>query len=281
MDKQRTLNCAGRLVSLDRPKVMGILNITPDSFFSGSRMEGIDAALKKAEAMLAAGADFLDVGGISTRPGAEEVGEEEELQRVLPVVAAICKRFPEALVSVDTVRATVARQAVEAGACMVNDISAGRLDPALYETVAALRVPYVLMHMQGTPRNMQKNPQYENVVTEVLDFLIAELGRLRALGVHDVIVDPGFGFGKTLAHNYQLMSNLRAFQILETPILAGVSRKSMITRLLGVSADEALNGTTALHMAALLNGAAILRAHDVREAVETVRIYEALLTAPR
>jgi dihydropteroate synthase len=147
--------------------------------------------------------------------------------------------------------------------------------------VAALRVPYVLMHMQGTPRNMQKDPQYENVVTEVLDFLIAELGKLRALGVHDVIVDPGFGFGKTLAHNYQLMSNLRAFQILETPILAGVSRKSMITRLLGVSADEALNGTTALHMAALLNGAAILRAHDVREAVETVQIYEALLTAPR
>jgi dihydropteroate synthase len=281
LDKQRTLNCAGRLVSLDRPKVMGILNITPDSFFAGSRMEGIDAALKKAEAMLAAGADFLDVGGMSTRPGAEEVGEEEELNRVLPVVSAICERFPSALVSVDTVRATVARQAVEAGACMINDISAGRLDPDLYETVAALRAPYVLMHMQGTPRNMQKDPQYKNVVTEVLDFLIAELGKLRALGVHDVIVDPGFGFGKTLAHNYELLSNLRAFEILETPVLAGVSRKSMITRLLDVSPDEALNGTTALHMAALLNGAAILRAHDVREAVETVRIYEALLTAPR
>jgi dihydropteroate synthase len=231
--------------------------------------------------MLAAGADFLDVGGMSTRPGAEEVGEEEELNRVLPVVSAICERFPSALVSVDTVRATVARQAVEAGACMINDISAGRLDPDLYETVAALRAPYVLMHMQGTPRNMQKDPQYKNVVTEVLDFLIAELGKLRALGVHDVIVDPGFGFGKTLAHNYELLSNLRAFEILETPVLAGVSRKSMITRLLDVSPDEALNGTTALHMAALLNGAAILRAHDVREAVETVRIYEALLTAPR
>jgi dihydropteroate synthase len=260
---------------------MGILNITPDSFFAGNRMDSIDAALKKAEAMLTAGADFLDVGGMSTRPGAEEVGEEEEINRVLPVVAAICKRFPSALVSVDTVRALVARQAVEAGACMINDISAGRLDPALYETVAALRVPYVLMHMQGTPRTMQKDPHYEDVVTEVLDFLIAELGKLRALGIHDVIVDPGFGFGKTLAHNYELMSNLRAFEILETPILAGVSRKSMITRLLGVSPDEALNGTTALHMAALLNGAAILRAHDVREAVETIRIYEALLTAPR
>lgn len=252
---------------------MGILNLTPDSFFAGSRAVGMEDALKKAEAMLAQGADLLDVGGMSTRPGAGDVEQEEEMRRTLPVIEAICAHFPDALVSVDTVRSSVARRAVEAGACMVNDISAGRLDPAMYETVAGLHVPYVLMHMQGTPRTMQKNPQYGDVVTEVLDFLIAELGKLRALGVADVIVDPGFGFGKTLAQNYELMRGLRAFQILEAPVLAGVSRKSMITRLLGVSAEEALNGTTALHMAALCKGASILRVHDVREAVETVQIF--------
>jgi dihydropteroate synthase len=280
LHKQQTINCAGRLVELDRPRVMGILNATPDSFYAGSRAEAVDAILKKAEAMLAAGADFLDVGGMSTRPGAEEVGEEEELRRAIPAVEAIRAHFPEALISIDTVRAAVARRAVEAGACMINDISAGRQDPAMYETVAALRVPYVLMHMQGTPQTMQRDPQYDNVVTEVLDFLIAELGKLRALGVHDVVVDPGFGFGKTVAYNYELMRHLRAFQILEVPVMAGVSRKSMITRLLGVPAEEALNGTTALHMVALLNGAGILRVHDVREAVETVKIFLSLNYIP-
>ncbi|MBK8491909.1 MAG: dihydropteroate synthase [Saprospirales bacterium] len=255
---------------------MGILNITPDSFFPGSRVSGIDGMLERAEGMLRDGATFLDVGGMSSRPGAELVSEEEELQRVLPAVEALHARFPEALISIDTVWASVAREAVEAGACMVNDISAGRLDAAMYETVAALRVPYVLMHMQGTPQHMQEDPQYDDVVVSVLDFLIAELGKLRALGIHDVILDPGFGFGKTVEHNYSLLKNLSAFHILEAPLLVGLSRKSMITRVLDVSPGNALNGTTALHMVALQQGAQILRVHDVKEAAEVVRIFRQL-----
>lgn len=273
---QRTLNCKGRLLTLDRPLVMGILNITPDSFFEGSRVGTGDDLLARAERMLAEGADMLDVGGMSSRPGAELISEEEELGRVLPVIASLHRHFPEAILSIDTIRATVARQAVEAGASLVNDISAGRLDEAMYETVAALRVPYVLMHMQGMPRTMQQDPHYEDVVVEVLDFFIAEMGKLRALGVHDIILDPGFGFGKTLAHNYELLNGMQAFQILEAPVLTGLSRKSMVTRLLGVSPQEALNGTTALHMVALRNGARILRVHDVKEAVEVVKIFEQL-----
>ena len=273
---QNTLNLKGKLLSLDHPLLMGILNLTPDSFFPGSRVSGIDGMLERAEGMLRDGATFLDVGGMSSRPGAELVSEEEELQRVIPAVEALHARFPEALISIDTVWASVAREAVEAGACMVNDISAGRLDAAMYETVASLRVPYVLMHMQGTPRNMQQDPQYDNVVTTVLDFLIAELGKLRDLGVHDVILDPGFGFGKTVAHNYSLLKNLSAFHVLEAPLLVGLSRKSMITRVLDVPPAEALNGTTALHMVALQQGAQILRVHDVKEAAEVVRIFRQL-----
>jgi dihydropteroate synthase len=270
---QRTLNCKGRLVLLDKPLVMGILNVTPDSFYDASRVQGKDTLLRQAGKMLEEGAAFLDIGGMSSRPGADLVPVEEELSRVVPALEALHREFPEALLSVDTVWARVAREAVAAGACMVNDISAGRLDPALYETVAALQVPYVLMHMQGTPRTMQRDPHYDDVVVEVLDFLIAELGKLRELGLHDVIVDPGFGFGKSLSHNYQLLRNLRALQILETPVLVGLSRKSMVTRLLGVTPQEALNGTTALHLAALQQGAGILRVHDVKEAVEVVRIF--------
>lgn len=255
---------------------MGILNVTPDSFFPGSRFSGVDAILEKAEQMLEEGATFLDIGGMSTRPGAEPVSAEEELRRVLPAVEALCARFPEALVSIDTVWASVARAAVNAGACMVNDISAGRMDPDMYGTVAALRTPYVLMHMQGNPQNMQQNPQYDDVLTVVMDFLIEELGKLRALGVHDVILDPGFGFGKTLAHNYALLKQLASFKILEAPLLVGLSRKSLITRLLDVPPDRALNGTTALHLVALQQGAHILRVHDVREAAEVVKIFNQL-----
>ena len=257
---------------------MGILNVTPDSFYSGSRVSETDGVLRRAEKMLEDGATFLDVGGMSSRPGAELVTEEEELKRVLPAIEAIHSRFPEALISIDTVWASVARKAVEAGACMVNDISAGRLDPKLYETVADLQVPYVLMHMQGTPRDMQRDPQYENVVEEVMDFLTMELGKLRELGVHDVILDPGFGFGKTVAHNYTLLRELSGLQILEAPLLVGISRKSMITRVLEVSPEEALNGTTALHMVALQEGARILRVHDVKEASEVIRIFSQLGT---
>jgi dihydropteroate synthase len=273
---QRTLNCKGRLLTLDRPLVMGILNLTPDSFFEGSRVQNGGDLLQRADRMLQEGADMLDIGGMSSRPGSEVISEEEELRRVLPAVEALHRHFPQAILSVDTVRASVARLAVETGASMVNDISAGRLDEAMYETVAALRVPYVLMHMQGTPQTMQQDPHYDDVVVEILDFFIREMGKLRALGVHDIVLDPGFGFGKTLAHNYELLRGMQAFQILEAPVLAGLSRKSMITRLLGVSPGEALNGTTALHMAALQNGAKILRVHDVKEAVEVVKIYNQL-----
>lgn len=273
LNPQRTLNCRGRLITLDRPLLMGILNLTPDSFFPGSRLSGLDAVLERAAQMLSEGADFLDLGGMSSRPGAELIPEEEELRRVIPAVEGILARFPEALISVDTVRSVVAKEAIGAGACMVNDISAGRLDPGMYETVAGLRVPYVLMHMQGDPKTMQQSPQYDNVLLEVLDFLIAELGKLRELGIHDVIIDPGFGFGKTVDHNYELLKNLSAFQILEAPILVGLSRKSMITRVLEVSPAEALNGTTALHMVALQQGASMLRVHDVKEAKEVIAIF--------
>lgn len=276
LNPRLTLNCRGQLLSLERPIVMGILNVTPDSFFDGGQYRGRDAILARAEQMLEEGAALLDVGGMSTRPGAAPVPEAEELQRVIPAVDAIHQAFPEAIVSVDTVRARVAQESVAAGAAIVNDISAGRMDEALYATVAALDVPYVLMHMQGMPRDMQKEPYYENVVLEVLDFLIAEAGKLRELGVKDIILDPGFGFGKAVHHNYQLLKNLHVFQILDYPILAGLSRKSMINRVLGIRAAEALNGTTALHMIALQQGAKILRAHDVRPAIETIKLWEQL-----
>lgn len=275
--KNTTLNCGGRLLDLSRPVVMGILNATPDSFFDGGRYTGRDAALRQAENMLRAGAVLLDVGGASSRPGAATVGEDEEKRRVLPVIAAILAEFPATIVSVDTWHAGVAREAAAAGASLINDISAGRFDPDLYKTVAELGLPYVLMHLQGDPKTMQQNPVYDDVVTEVLDFFIAETGRLRALGVADIVLDPGFGFGKTVAHNYQLLNNLHVFSnVTGLPVLAGISRKSMICKVLKVNPDQALNGTTALHMVALQQGARILRAHDVREAMEVTQLWEAL-----
>lgn len=273
---QRTLNCRGRLLSLESPVVMGILNVTPDSFYDGGRYQGRDRVLRQTEKMLREGAAVIDVGGMSSRPGAAGVPEEEELRRVVPAIAVIGENFPEALISVDTVRPAVARQAVAAGAHLINDISAGALAEHMYETVAALDVPYCLMHMQGTPGTMQRSPHYEDVVQEVLDFFIREVGKLRELGVVDIVIDPGFGFGKTLEHNYRLLKNMHVFRILDLPVLAGLSRKSMIYRLLETTPEEALNGTTALHMVALQQGAAILRVHDVREAVEAVRLWEQL-----
>jgi dihydropteroate synthase len=255
---------------------MAIVNRTPDSFYDGGRHNDISALPRQVTAMLEAGAAIIDVGGMSTRPNAEEVDEEEELRRVVPAIAAIAAEFPEAIISVDTVKARVAREAVAAGARMVNDVSAGRMDEALLETVALLGVPYVLMHMRGTPKTMQSDPLYEDVVGEVLDFFIRETGKLRQLGIKDIIIDPGFGFGKTLAHNYTLLRKLSVFQILELPIMAGLSRKSIVSRPLGVDAAGALNGSTALHMVALLNGASILRAHDVRAARETIQLFKLL-----
>lgn len=276
LEVRSTINCKGRLLSLETPIVMGILNITPDSFYIGSRVQHEDEILRQAEKMLSEGAAILDIGGMSTRPGAAILTVEEELARVLPAIEMIVAHFPDAILSIDTVQAAVARQAVAAGASIVNDISAGRMDDAMYETVAELNAPYVLMHMQGTPQTMQQNPSYENVVREVLDFFITEVGKLRALGIKDIILDAGFGFGKTLQHNYQLLQHLHVFQILELPILTGISRKSMIYKPFGGSAKEALNGTTALHMVALQQGSKILRVHDVKEAVEVIQLWEQL-----
>lgn len=276
---RRTLNCKGRLLSLERPVVMGILNTSPDSFYDGGRYQSLDAALHQTEQMLSEGAAIIDVGGMSSRPGAAQISIQEELRRVLPVIEAIAGRFPEAFISIDTVHAQTAREAVAAGACIVNDISAGRLTEGMYETVAELGVPYVLMHMQGRPETMQQQAQYDDVVQEVLDFLIAEVGRLQAAGVKDILLDPGFGFGKTIEHNFQLLQNLHVLGILPYPVLAGVSRKSMIYRSLGIPPEEALNGTTALHIVALQQGALLLRVHDVAEAVQVVRLWEQLQSA--
>lgn len=257
---------------------MGILNLTPDSFFDGGRLDGVDAALRRAELMLQQGAALLDVGGASSRPGAEIVPVDTEKQRVVPVVHALREAFPQTVISIDTWRAEVAREALAAGADLLNDISAGRFDPALYPTLAQAGCPYILMHMQGSPATMQQAPDYKDVVQEVLDFFILEIGKLRALGVRDIVLDPGFGFGKTVEHNYDLLRNLRAFtQVTGLPVLAGISRKSMICKVLKTNPEHALNGTTALHMVALQQGARILRVHDVREAVEVIRLWEQLL----
>lgn len=264
-----------RLVRPRFPLVMGILNATPDSFHAASRVD-VDEALRNAERMLEEGAMILDVGGMSTRPGSEAIDEAEELQRVLPVIAAIHDRFPEALISIDTYRSEVAKEAVEAGACMVNDIGAGMLDPLMLDTVARLGVPYIAMHMQGIPRSMQQAPTYTDVAAEVTHFLSERLTAARTAGIADVVLDPGFGFGKSTEHNYTLLRELGRITALGAPLLVGVSRKRMINEVLGITAAEALNGTTVLNTIALLGRAAILRVHDVREAVEAVKLVGAV-----
>ena len=275
-DTNITLNCKGQLLSLEQPIVMGILNLTPDSFYDGGRYAEETSILKQTEKMLDAGTTILDIGGMSSRPGASIIGVEEEMQRVLPTITAIKKRFPGSIISIDTVQSSVAKAAVESGASIVNDISAGKIDAQMYETVAKLNVPYILMHMQGKPNTMQQNPQYTDVVEAVLDFFITEVGKLRTLGVKDIILDAGFGFGKTIQHNYTLLKKLHVFNILNLPLLCGLSRKSMIYKVLGHSAEHALNGTSALHMIALQQGAKILRVHDVREAVEVIKLWQEL-----
>ncbi|MFN4284692.1 MAG: dihydropteroate synthase [Lacibacter sp.] len=274
-----TLNCKGRLFMLETPAVMGIINCTPDSFYAGSRVTTTGQLLQQAEAMLAAGARILDIGGQSTRPGSEKVDAVTEANRVVPFIARVKETFPDAFVSVDTFYASVARAAVEAGADMVNDISAGTLDAQMLPTVAALRVPYIAMHMKGTPQTMQQQAQYNDVVTEVLQWLLQKIQQCREAGIVDVIVDPGFGFAKTAAHNFRLLRELKAFSMLGCPVLAGLSRKSTIYKTLGCTADEALNGTTVLNTVALLNGASLLRVHDVKEAVEAVQLVEAVKNA--
>lgn len=276
LNPRLTLNCRGKLLSLQSPLVMGILNVTPDSFFDGGRYTEKEALLRRAGQMLEEGAAILDIGGMSSRPGAELISVDEELRRVIPAIATIHQQFPEAIISIDTIRAKVAEEAVAAGAAIVNDISAGAFDEALYETVARMQVPYILMHMKGSPKTMQVNPDYEDVLQTVLDFFIAEVGKLRELDVRDIILDPGFGFGKTVGHNYQLLRNMHLFKILDLPLLAGLSRKSMINKVLKIKPEDALNGTTALNMIALQQGAKLLRVHDVRSAAEAIRLWQQL-----
>ena len=268
-----TLNCKGHLLTITEPIVMGILNITPDSFYENSRLNSADALLKKAEQMIKDGATILDVGGQSTRPNSERVSEEEELKRAIPAIETIHKNFPHQLVSVDTFYSRVAVEAVAAGASIVNDVSAGTIDSDLLPAIAELNVPYVLMHMQGNPQTMQQAPEYKNVTLEVFDFLSFKIKQLHQLGIHDVIIDPGFGFGKTIEHNFCLLKELSFFNQLEKPLLVGLSRKATVYKTLQTTADKALNGTTVLHTIALMNGAAILRVHDVKEAKEAIQLF--------
>ena len=265
------INCKGELVCFDTPKVMGILNITPDSFYAQSRTTPAEV-LRKAEQMLEEGATFVDIGGYSSRPNAQEVSPQEELQRVVPVVEALVKHFPDIRISVDTFRAEVARESLEAGACIINDISAGQIDPAIWEVVAHYQVPYITMHMRGTPQTMQTYTEYDKLTKDILYYFSQIKDKARQLRINDLIVDPGFGFSKTLAQNYELMQQLALFKALECPILVGISRKSMIYKLLDTTPETSLNGTTVLNTFALLHGADILRVHDVKEAVECVKI---------
>ncbi|MGZ8541540.1 MAG: dihydropteroate synthase, partial [Chitinophagaceae bacterium] len=267
-----TLNCNGRLLVVDKPLVMGAINATPDSFYEDSRRQTVDAILRQAEKMINDGADILDIGGQSTRPGSIAIGAEEELKRVIGPIADLHQNFPETFISVDTYFSIVAKEAVAAGASIINDISAGSMDKNMIATVADLQVPYVLMHIQGTPQTMQQSPDYENVTREVLDFFITKIDQLHKAGIHDIIIDPGFGFGKTIAHNFELLHSLSVFKIIDRPILLGISRKSTIYKTLRITPGEGLNGTTVLNTIALMNGASILRVHDVKEAKEAIKL---------
>ena len=275
---QLTLNLSGRLVSLEKPLVMGIVNVTPDSFFAGSRIDGAKALRERLDTLVREGAALADLGAYSSRPGAEEVSPEEERRRLRPALQILRDEYPDLPVSVDTFRSDVARMAVEEyGASMINDISGGGLNPAMYRTMAELQVPYILMHMKGDPQTMQQQASYSDVTLEVIDYFAQRVGQLLELGVHDIILDPGFGFSKTTAQNYELLAQLGSLvEAFTQPLLVGVSRKSMIYRPLGITPEEALSGTTFVHALALERGAKILRVHDVRPAVEAVQLYEEL-----
>lgn len=269
------------MVELAKPRIMGILNLTPDSFYDGGKYRTTGQALEQARIMLEQGAHFLDLGATSSRPGAELLPRDEEGRRLEPVLKAIVREFPGALVSVDTYYAETARMAVNEGACMINDISAGSIDPMMFETIGQLQVPYVLMHMKGHPKTMQQQPVYLDLIKEITAFFAEKIDMLTGFGVRDILIDPGFGFGKTLEQNYQLLYAMDFFAIHERPLVVGVSRKSMVSKVLGVPAGEALNGTTVVHTMALLKGADILRVHDVREAMEAIRLtgmYQAAAT---
>ncbi|MGB5420209.1 dihydropteroate synthase [Algibacter sp.] len=271
-----TINCKGKLIDLSSPKVMGILNITPDSFYDGGAHKNEVEVLKHVGQMLNEGATFIDVGAYSSRPNADHVSEADELKRILPIVALILKEFPETLLSIDTFRSEVAKQTIEAGACMVNDISAGMLDKNMMPTIANLNVPYIMMHMRGTPQTMQQQTEYDHLVKDILFYFSERIAAAKALGIVDVIVDPGFGFAKNLEQNFELLNALELFKMIEKPMLVGVSRKSMIYKTLETSAQEALNGTSVLNTVALQKGVSILRVHDVKEAMECITLVKSL-----
>lgn len=273
--KDKYINVNGSLMDLSKPRVMGILNVTPDSFYAGSRMQTEKAIAQRVRQMVDEGADMIDIGAYSSRPGADQVSREEEMERLCMGLTVLRRVAPDAVVSVDTFRADVARMCVEEyGVALINDIAAGEMDAEMFRTVAELNVPYIMMHMKGTPQDMQQQPHYDNLLKEVFLYFAKKVQLLRDLGVKDMILDPGFGFGKTLEHNYELLAHLEDFSVFELPLLVGVSRKSMIYRLLGTTPEESLNGTTVIDTICLLKGADILRVHDVRQAVETVKIVE-------
>ncbi|WP_207424085.1 dihydropteroate synthase [Desertivirga brevis] len=274
--KKKTINAGGTLIDFASPKVMGILNITPDSFYSGSRFTSIDTAVRRTEKMLEDGADIIDIGGYSSRPGATDISAEDEKSRLIPVIREISKRFPSAILSIDTFRAEVARAAINEGGHIINDISGGELDSEMFRTISELETPYVLMHMRGTPQDMKQHTNYEDIVREILQYFMIKATKLKEMGVKDIILDPGFGFAKTIEQNFRLVNNFEHFSILGIPVLAGISRKSMIWKTLGIKSDEALNGTTVLNTIALQKGADIVRVHDVKEAIEAAKLIEAL-----
>lgn len=275
-NSKKSLNLRGKLMDLSSPMIMGILNVTPDSFYAGSRVQSRGLILSLAGKMLEDGADMLDIGGYSTRPGASNVPVKEEVERIVEAINVIKQEYPTAVISIDTFRSAVARKAVEAGADIINDVSGGQLDPGMFSAVAELRVPYILMHMRGTPENMTSLVDYDHLLNELVDYFQKKLHALRALGVADVVIDPGIGFAKTPEQGFEVLRYLDYLQVLETPVLIGVSRKSLIYKSLNITPEEALNGTTALHMHALMNGARILRVHDVKEAAETVKLFNLL-----
>lgn len=276
ISKKTSLNFRGNLEDINRPQIMGILNATPDSFYDGGKHNSLLAAIENVKKMLESGADIIDLGAYSSRPGANHISEQEEIDRMLPVLTEILKQFPQTKISVDTFRSKVAETAIEAGALMINDISAGNMDPDIWSVAAKYKVPYVAMHMQGTPQTMQKDISYNDVLDDIILELSKKINLMTQAGIYDIIIDPGFGFGKTLDQNYHILKHLKDFEFLGHPLLVGVSRKSMIYKLFDSTPQEALNGTTAIHMWALNNSASFLRVHDVKEARETITIWEKL-----
>ncbi|PZQ86209.1 MAG: dihydropteroate synthase [Flavobacterium johnsoniae] len=272
------MNCKGTLIDLSTPKVMGILNITPDSFYDGGKNDNEQTIIDKVKQMLDEGATFIDIGAYSSKPNAEFVSEAEELNRLIPIIDLLVKVFPEIIISVDTFRSEVAKNAIEHGAAIINDIAAGGLDDKMMETVARYNVPYIMMHMRGNPKTMQSLTQYDDIIKDMLYYFSEKVNHARSLGINDIIIDPGFGFAKTTEQNFEVMNKLELFQMLELPILSGISRKSMIYKTLGTTPQESLNGTTVLNTISLLKGAKILRVHDVKEALETIKLCRAVVS---